>query len=197
MVEDPLNLDCFFPPKLADTTDGVKGFDKNTSQRNGGMTRYNRIHLSVGQIYYRFCDSMRWAGDWEKAASGPWWAEFETFNEIRSYAARTGSVQDYANQIGSAPLSYAAQLHFAVPNEWGDCGWIVKAQLVRRLDAFKGWGDIAFLNSNPARQDPRDGGAKYIPLQKQEIYQLYIPDIWTHFKTAFKVVQAGPAKSFA
>jgi hypothetical protein len=197
MVEDPLNLDCFFPPKQEKILNYVKGYDENTKQRNGGMTRYNRVHLAVGQIYYRFCDSMRYARNPEGAASGPWWAEFETFNEVRSYAARTGSVQDYASQVGSSPLSYAAQLHFAIPFEWGDCGWVVKAQLIRRLDAYKGWGDVANLSSDPMRNNTKDGGAKFIPLQKQEIYQLFIPDLPAHFTTAFKVIQAGPAKQFA
>ena len=196
MVEDPLNLDCFFPPKQATYVDGVRGWDDRTKTRNGGMTRYNRIHLGVGQMYYRFCDSSKYAADPDKAASGPWWAEFENFNEVRSFAARSGTVQDHAAQVGGSALAYAAKLHFAIPYEWGDCGWIVKAQLIRRLDAYKGWGDIAFLDNDAARQDSRDGGAKYIPLQKQEIYQLYIPEIWTYFRTAFKIVQAGPAKSF-
>jgi hypothetical protein len=202
MVEDPLNKDCFFPPKAAGYEAAARGhaFDPATGAlgpKNGGMTRMNRVHLAVGQPYFRFCDTAKYNTNWQRAAGGGWWAEFETFREIQDYARRTKSVKEYAGQQRQSAISYAAKLHFAIPYEWGDCGVIVMARLRRRLDAWKGWGDTALLARNAGARDPRDGGAKYIPLQKQEVFQLFIPEIWVHFDAAFIVERRGHAALFA
>ena len=198
MAEAPLNLDCFTDKaKQGASWDGATGYDAKAGQRNGGMLKFNRVHLMIGQSYFRFCDRARFAQDWHRAATGPWWAEFETFTEIRDVARSSMTVKEHAARTGCEPLAYAAKLHFAVPYEWGDCGAVIEARLIRRIDAYKGWGDIAYLDPNPVRQDTRDGGAKYIPLQKQEVFQLYIPEIWAHFDQAFAVVRKGPTSMFA
>jgi len=208
MITDPLNKNCFLPPKenhyaAAARGHAVKSFDPAVpddwlqASRNGGMTRMNRVHLQMGQVYYRFCDAGRFAADWERQAKGPWWMEAESFFEIQRFARAHAHIRDFAAQHGQSGLSYSTQLHFAVPYEWGDCGCVVMARLVQRIDAWKGWGGTALLADDPARRDARDGGAKFIPLQKPEIYQLYIPEVWTHFSVAFEVIDKGSAHKFA
>jgi hypothetical protein len=208
LVEDPLNKDCFVPPKRALHEAAARGFDPRTKVRNGGMTRMAREHLGVGRHYYRFCDRDRFNRDWKSSAMGGWWADAEVFATIQSFAREHAHIQEFARRNGQNAISYAAQLHFAVPYEWGDCGAIVCARLAHRLDAWRGTGDIAYLSGgNPAKggspsikggkTDPRDGGAKYIPLQKTGIFQLYIPDLRVHFDRAFKLEKKGHASWFA
>ncbi|MEI9983616.1 MAG: hypothetical protein WDN69_10685 [Aliidongia sp.] len=85
----------------------------------------------------------------------------------------------------------------AIPYEWGDCGWIVEARLVRRIDAYKGWGDIAFLSEDEGPGATHGTAVPNTSLsRRREVYQLYIPEIWHHIDDAFVVVQKGPAKSF-
>lgn len=208
MISDPLNLDCFRPPKenhyaAAARGHAVPAFDPSVPEewlkasRNGGMTRMNRIHLRQGQVYYRFCDAGRFAADWHRQVCGPWWMEAESFFEIQRFARTHAHIRDFAARNGQSGISYSTQLHFAVPYEWGDCGCVVMARLVERIDAWKGWGGTALLSDDLSRQDPRDGGAKFIPLQKPEIYQLYIPEIWSHFDKAFEVIDKGAAQKFS
>ena len=191
MVPDPLNRDCFLPPKLVDHERKARGMDG--ARQNGGMSRVQRIHLGVGQDYFRFCDSRRFAENPQRAASGGWWADYEVFLKVKQAARRQGTIQDYANKAGVSRLSYAAKLYFALPFEWGDCGALVIARLSSRIDAFKGLGLPAYLD----RADPRDGGAKYVPIQDRTIAQLYIPELDHHFDKAFNVVWMGSAAAYA
>lgn len=208
MASAVLNRDCFEPPKESHYAGAARGaavpaFDGNTpdawlkASRNGGMTRMNRVHLAVGQYYYRFCDSARFQADWKRQASGPWWIEYETFDTVRSFARQHAHIRAYGEKTGQSGLSYAMKLHAAVPYEWGDGGALVVARLKARVDAWKGWGATAELSADATSQNSHDGGAKYIPLQNPGVFQLYIPEIWRHFDDAFEVVDKGPARNFA
>lgn len=190
MVAEPLNKDCFRPPKRAAQERIARGFTEHG--QNGGMSQVQQVHLSPGQTYYRFCDAARFAKDPAGAASGGWWIDYEVFLRIRNAARDSATMRDYAARHGQAGLSYAAKLYLAVPYEWGDCGAIVVAQLKTRLDAFRGRGLTAYLDGT----DPRDGGAKYSPMQDATISQLYIPELRSHFATAFTIVEKGPATAF-
>ncbi|MGN6094648.1 MAG: hypothetical protein ACTHP8_00220 [Bosea sp. (in: a-proteobacteria)] len=195
MSPDPLNRNCFFPPKLAASEQAARGF--SPQGQNGGMSHIQRVHLSVGQNYYRFCDSARFAADPLRATSGGWWADHEVFTKVRTVAAASATMARYARSIGEATLSYAAKLHFAIPYEWGDCGVVVIARLTDRLDAFRGRGLTAYVASaGAANADARDGAAKYTPLQDPTISQLFIPELHLYFGRAFSIVRQGPASSF-
>lgn len=207
MSGDVLNRDCFSPPKEAHYAGAarghaVPGFDPKVpdewlkASRNGGMNRMNRVHLAVGQYYYRFCDLARFNADWKRQASGPWWIEYETFDLVRRFAREHQHIRDYGRKSGQCGLSYAMKLHAAVPYEWGDGGALIVARLKARVDAWKGWGATADLADDPAKRDQRDSAAKYIPLQNKSVFQLYIPEIWQYFDQAFEVVSMGPAGNF-
>ncbi len=189
---DPVNRDSFFPPKLAVNEARARGADPSTGFMNGGMGFLQRVHLPVGQNYYRFGDSDRFAIDWRREAAGGWWVDYNTFNIIRTFAKRSEAVQEYAAKIHQPPLAYATKLFLAVPYEWGDCGALCVVNLKRRLDAFKGRGKPANLGPDEAQRDPRDGRARYIPLPNAEVAQLYIPELRDHFDAVFDVVSKGP-----
>jgi hypothetical protein len=157
------------------------------------MSHIQRVHLTIGQNYFRFCDTTRFGANADRAAAGGWWADFEVFLKVRDVARKSWTMQQYSAQQKQSALSYAAKLYFAIPYEWGDCGMIVVARLVTRLDAFRGRGLTAYLSGN----DPRDGGAKYTPIQDPTISQLFIPDLHHHFDKAFKIVDKGPVSNFA
>lgn len=190
MSPDPLNRDCFFPPKLSAYEQAARGF--SAQGQNGGMSQVQRVHLSVGQNYYRFCDAARFASDPLRATTGGWWADHEVFSKVRSVAGRSATMARYAQGLGEATLSYAAKLYFAIPYEWGDCGVIVVARLTDRIDAFRGRGLTAYLGG----ADARDGGAKYTPIQDPTISQLFIPELHLYFGRAFSNVRQGPASTF-
>ncbi|WP_089176354.1 hypothetical protein [Bosea sp. AS-1] len=192
MSPDPLNVNCFFPPKLTACEQEARGF--SARGQNGGMSHVQRVHLSVGQNYYRFCDSNRFAQDPQRASAGGWWTDHEVFTKVRTTASASATMTRYARNIGEAPLSYAAKLYLAIPYEWGDCGVVVVAQLIDRLDAFRGRGLTAYLKNK--KHDDRDGSAKYTPIQDPTISQLFIPELHLYFGRAFSIVRQGPASSF-
>ena len=197
MATEPVNKTCFVSNDPADQADIIfynkdaRGMSGTT--QNGGMSHVQRIHLNVGQYYFRFCDSKRFAKDWEAAASGPWWADYEVFIKVKRAARRRGTIQDYANKVRSSRLAYAAKLFFAIPYEWGDCGSLVIARLDVRLDAYKGLGLTAYQGGT----DARDGGANYVPVQDPTISQLYVPGLKGRFPKIFTVIQKGATASFA
>lgn len=196
MAAEPFNKKYFVSDNPADQADIIR-HDKSArglsgGAQNGGMSHVQRVHLSVGQYYFRFCDTGRFNSDWKNAASGPWWADYEVFIKVKQAARRRGTIQDYANKVRSSRLAYAAKLFFAIPYEWGDCGSLVIARLKVRLDAYKGHGLPAYLGA----ADPRDGGAKYVPIQDPTISQLYIPGLHGHFDEVFTLFQLGATASF-
>ncbi len=195
-MADVLNIDCFTGPDSLRYRLAAQGFDPNVEAgpRNGGLIKMNRVHMDVGQNYYRFCDAARFTKDEAQAMGGGWWIDYETFDIIREFARRHQHIRDFGASGGrQGGLAYSAKLHLAVPYEWGDCGAVVCASLHDRLDAYKGWGDTAYLTGN----DTRDGGAKYIPLQNKRVFQLYVPQMSRYFAEAMTVVDKGIAAKFA
>lgn len=199
MSPDPLNKTCFVSSDPADQA-GIAYHDRaarglSPGGQNGGMSHVQRIHLSVGQYYFRFCDRKRFGSDPMRAMTGGWWAEYEVFLKVKQAALRRSTIRDYAKSIRSSRLAYAAKLFFAIPYEWGDCGSLVIARLDDRLDAYKGRGLPAFYN--PLKPDERDGYTDYVPIQDPTISQLYIPGLDVHFANAFTVIQKGATGGFA
>lgn len=201
MAAEPVNKTCFVSDNPADQANIIfynndaRGIAKGA--QNGGMSHVQRVHLSVGQHYFRFCDSRRFAQDDIEAASGCWWADYEVFVKVKQAAQRQGTIRRYARSIRSSPLAYAAKLYFAIPYEWGDCGSLVIARLDVRLDAYKGRGLPAYYNRTPGKADKRDGNADYVPTQDPTVSQLYIPGLRGSFTKIFTVIQKGATASFA
>jgi len=200
MAGEPFNKTCFVSDDPAHQADIIR-HDKSArglsgGTQNGGMSHVQRIHLTPGQYYFRFCDTQRFAANWKAAAEGAWWADYEVFLTVKRAARRRGTIQDYANKVGSSRLAYAAKLFFAIPYEWGDCGSLVIARLKVRLDAYKGRGLPAFYNRDPNKADRRDGKADYVPIQDPTISQLYIPGLYGQFDDVFTLVQLGATTSF-
>lgn len=196
MAAEPFNKTRFVSDNPAHQADIIR-HDRSarglsSGPQNGGMSHVQRVHLNVGQYYFRFCDSTRFAKNWKAAAEGPWWADYEVFIKVKQAARRRGTIQDYANTVRSSRLAYAAKLFFAIPYEWGDCGSLVIARLKVRLDAYKGRGLPAYLGA----ADSRDGGAKYVPIQDPTISQLYVPGLRDHFDEVFTLFQLGATASF-
>lgn len=201
MVAEPVNKTCFVSNDPADQA-SIIFYDKDArgmsgATQNGGMSHVQRVHLSVGQYYFRFCDSQRFAKNWKAAAEGSWWADYEVFIKVKQAAQRQGTIQRYAKSIRSSRLAYAAKLYFAIPYEWGDCGSLVIARLNVRLDAYKGRGLPAYYNRDPHKADKRDRKTDYVPIQDPTISQLYIPGLRGRLKTVFTVIQKGDTASFA
>jgi hypothetical protein len=201
MAAEPVNKKFFVSDDPADQADiayhNMAARGLSSGLQNGGMSHVQRIHLNVGQHYFRFCDSKRFAKGWKDAASGCWWADYEVFVKVKQAAQRQGTIQRYAKSIRSSRLAYAAKLYFAIPYEWGDCGSLVIARLNVRLDAYKGRGLPAYYNRDPHKADKRDRKTDYIPIQDPTISQLYIPGLRGRLKTVFTVIQKGDTASFA
>jgi hypothetical protein len=201
MAADPVNKTCFVSDNPADQANiashNMAARGLSNGPQNGGMSHVQRIHLNVGQHYFRFCDSERFGRNWEAAASGCWWADYEVFVKVKQAAQRQRTIQRYAKSIRSSRLAYAAKLYFAIPYEWGDCGSLVIARLDVRLDAYKGRGLPAYYNRIPGEADKRDGNADYVPIQDPTVSQLYIPGLRDRFTKIFTVIQKGATAGFA
>lgn len=126
-----------------------------------GMGVLRAYDLARGQIIYRFIDITRSPGP-IPAANGPWWMEFETFQQIKHFGLRHG----YS-------LDYSARLYQAILYEWSEVTGYVRAEVLQGLRCWKGRGKQV----SSASRDPRDS-ATMTPMQSvNEAYQLFIPGI--------------------
>ena len=83
-MTDALNDFAFTQPKWENA---AKGYDQNTTgwpEYNGGIEMPKRVHLRLGQRYFRFANSK--APREQSQLGGGWWIEFETLNTISSFA---------------------------------------------------------------------------------------------------------------
>jgi hypothetical protein len=126
-----------------------------------GMSIVRPYDLQTGQILYRFIDVTRCPGP-RVGADGPWWFEFEAFQQIKHFGLRN----HYS-------LDYSARLHAAILYEWSEVTGVVRARLIQPLQAWKGRG----------KQVPSEGRdpcdlPTMTPMQgHQEVYQLFVPGI--------------------
>ena len=134
--------------------------------QNGGLHNPLEVHMSTGQYYFRFFGStvMNLHGA-EAGMSGWWWIDYETFDQIRTFANRL----DW-------PLSRAASHLLVVPNEWSDCAYVGRALLSRAMHAFAGKGKPASPGMSPDSALRRESG---IPVMAGaphlEIKQYFVP----------------------
>jgi hypothetical protein len=136
--------------------------------------------LQAGQVLYRFIDVTRCPGP-RVGADGPWWIEFEAFQQIKHFGLRNG----YS-------LDYSARLHAAILYEWSEVTGVVRAKLTQPLQAWKGRGKQVESKGRDARDLP-----KMTPMQGfLEIYQLFLPGIGGQdslFPSAFQFLGYTPA----
>ncbi len=126
-----------------------------------GMSMVRRIEIPAGQVIYRFYDSHR-APTPQLGADGPWWIEFESFQNIKHFALRNG----YS-------FSYAARLFAAILYEWSEVNAFVACSTADALVAWKGRGKQV----RSSGRDRRDL-ATMTPMQSVlEVYQLYVPGL--------------------
>src|SRR6266542_6678084 len=126
-----------------------------------GMSMVRVYDLSPRQVLYRFIDVTRCPGP-RVGADGPWWFEFEAFQQIKHFALRNG----YS-------LDYSARLHAAILFEWSEVTGVVRAQLLQPLQAWKGRGRQVESTGRDVRDLP-----KMTPMQGLlEVYQLFLPGI--------------------
>jgi hypothetical protein len=138
-----------------------------------GISMLRTYDLVPGQIIYRFIDVTRSPGP-IPAANGPWWMEFEAFQQIKHFGLRHG----YS-------LDYSARLHQAILYEWSEVTGYVRAEVLQGLRCWKGRGkQVARAGS-----DPRDSSTM-TPMQSvNEVYQLYIPGITRQTKLFSSVLK--------
>jgi hypothetical protein len=144
-----------------------------------GMAMLRRYDLRRGQVLYRFVDVTRSPSP-QVAANGPWWLEYEAFQQVKQFGLRHG----YS-------IDYSARLHAAVLYEWSEIGGYVRAEVVQPLVAWKGRGKQVAGTGKDARDLPT-----MTPMQSvNEIYQLFVPGMHRGtrlFGTALKFLEFLP-----
>lgn len=157
-------------------------YDKGVSKAREGMNMIRPFEILSGTIIYRYYDATR-AGSPQGGANGPWWIEFEYFQQIKHFALRHG----YSH-------SYAARLFAAILYEWSEVDAFVACEVTIPLKAWKGQGKQVEQNSDPKKQDNRDR-PKMTPMQSiLEIYQLCVPGLggpYSIASSALKIVRDG------
>lgn len=135
---------------------GIPPGEDGWEEQNGGIAAPRRVHLKLGQRYYRFANSTL---PHDVQVGGGWWVEYETFATIRQFAKAHSTARD------------AARYLLALPWGWTACNILLTSILEAPLDAYRGLGNPAHSNH------PFDKGTIFIPPQHLEIYQLYIPGL--------------------
>lgn len=106
--------------------------------RNGGIKHPQIDRLPTG-IYYRFFGTIsnnRFGAT--SAMAGGWWVDSENFYKIRDWAMER-----------DISLAKAAQALLVIPDEWGDCGYLGRATLSVKLNAWSGRGNTATGSISP------------------------------------------------
>ena len=145
-----------------------------------GLAMARRILVPKGQILYRFVDVSRSPSP-VSAANGPWWLEYEAFQQVRHFGLRHG----YS-------LEYSARLFVAILYESSEVSGYVRAEVLQPLDVWKGRGKPVEATG----KDRRDLQTM-TPMQSvNEVYQLFIPGVsseTTLFPSVFKFIEYVPA----
>jgi hypothetical protein len=144
-----------------------------------GMALLRRHEVRRGDVLYRFVDLTRSPAP--AAANGPWWLEYEAFQQIKHFGMRHGH-----------PLHYSARLHAAILYEWSEVTGYVRAEVLQPLAAWKGRGKQVRSTGRDGRDLPT-----MTPMQSvNEVYQLFIPGLGhgaPMFHSALKLLEVTPA----
>src|SRR5687768_17382273 len=145
-----------------------------------GLAMARRVAIPKGQVLYRFVDVSRSPSP-VSAANGPWWLEYEAFQQIKHFGLRHG----YS-------LEYSARLFVSVLYEWSEVSGYVRAEVLQPLDAWKGRGKQVEATGKDRRDLPT-----MTPMQSvNEVYQLFIPGVHsgtTLFPSVLKFIEYMPA----
>ena len=115
-----------------------------------------RSPVAVERYIYRFASSQV---PHAHRPGGGWWIEYEVFSTIRRFIRESGGARRDA-------LRYL----LALPWSWTGVDRVLRARVVKPLDAYRGLGKAA------QGTHPRDAKTIYMPPQHlKELYQLYIP----------------------
>jgi hypothetical protein len=126
------------------------------AEYNGGILMPKRTPVPLNRYIYRFASSRT---PHTERARGCWWIEFEVLNTIRQFIRQSGGSR-----------REAVRYLLALPWSWSGVDRVLRARVVKPLDAYRGLGKSAQGNH------PRDASTIYIPPQHlKELYQLYIP----------------------
>ncbi len=150
--------DDYFDSHALQAARGAATTGSDWVETNGGIVSPHRVHVPTGQYYYRFASSTT---PHEYRRRGCWWIEYEVMTKIARFV----------REKDSTPRD-AARYFLALPWSWTKVDRLVRAQLVAKVDAYRGEG-------KPAEgTHPRDAGTRFIPPQHiRELYQLYIPGL--------------------
>ena len=133
--------------------------------------------LASWTVLYRFV-SLTHSPSPRVAADGPWWFEYEGYQQIRTFAERN-----------HYPLGYAVRLFAGILYEWSEVDAVVRAEVARGpLRAWKGRGkQVAAKRADPRDVAVRHGliterepsvSARMTPMQGPlEVLQVYIPGL--------------------
>jgi hypothetical protein len=145
-----------------------------------GLAMARQFTIRPGQILYRFVDISRAPGP-IPAANGPWWFEYEAFQQIKHFGVR----HNYS-------LEYSARLFAAILYEWSEVTGYVRAEVLQPLDVWKGRGRQVEATGRDRRDLPT-----MTPMQSlNEVYQLFIPGIHAGtklFPSVLKFMEYVPA----
>lgn len=145
-------------PELRNSPDGYYMVPREDldgcAVQNGGILSPREETLPDRAVYYRFFATQAANRHGRTAWAGNWWVTDSGFQHLRAIARTT-----------EQPLSRVAQNYLAIPAEWSDCGYIVKAILNVKLKAWVGHGRAAHGAISPDSDLRRkgDGGLYWMP----------------------------------
>ena len=148
--------DSYFGPSALQIARGASPKGSGLPDYNGGILMPRRSPVALGRFIYRFASSRT---PHHQRAAGNWWIEYEVFAMIRGFIRESsGSRRDSVRYL------------LALPWSWSGVDRVLRARVIRPLDAYRGLGKAA------QGAHVRDDNTLYIPPQHmKELYQLYIP----------------------
>ena len=138
--------------------------------------------IAQGAVLYRFIDLTKTPSI--NGADGPWWFEFEYFQNIKHFAERYGY-----------NLGYCARMFAAILYEWSEVNAVVRARVAHGpVKVWKGKGkpveahrsdprDVATQHGSMTSSEP-EISRKMTPMQGPlEVLQIHIPGLGKpHYK---------------
>jgi hypothetical protein len=147
-------------------------------ERNGGIVCLSTFQMPVGHMFYRLA-SQKYQDDPVRFLDSPWWLEFEEFNKIRRFADMSGR-----------GITNAVRTLCAVPYDWNDCDLVLRAELVKPVDAYRGPGRSADGNLGKKPEQRKDNDRwtadRNHPLEIYRVHQLYIPGFQLPIKSNYQ-----------
>ncbi|MFK7943752.1 MAG: hypothetical protein AB8B85_12680 [Paracoccaceae bacterium] len=177
-------------PELKNSPDGYYFAPKEDldgcAVQNGGIQAPREEILPDRAVYFRFYSTHAANRYGRSAWVGNWWLADSGFQHLASIARTTGQ-----------PLQRVAQNYLAIPAEWSDCGYIVKAVLNVKLKAWVGHGRAAHgaISPDSDLRSKGDGGLYWMPGCISPP-QLFIPGAREPIAGFFTPISQGRSATF-